>query len=164
MSTLAKLDLVLNTIAANSHPLHASPDISHQSLWNNLTDNGNNNAYILDFELILEKLINEKYININVRKVIEVLAKGENSYDVTYYHISFEGRYFLEYPGGYVNQKEFQDLQKQEIIDEKALRKKNDRRLIVGTFLVAAGAIGLIIWEIVKTLCIEAHRCGIYFH
>lgn len=74
-----------------------------------------------------------------------------------HYLISSEGKMHLEETGGYVKHKQAEDLKKQEIIDDLALRKRNDRRLVIGTYLVAAGAIGLIIWEMIKTFLIEEH-------
>ena len=64
--------------------------------------------------------------------------------------ISFDGKKFLNNIGGYRKQKIINDLKIQAIKDENALRKRNERRLVLGTFLVAAGAIGLIAWEILK--------------
>lgn len=69
-----------------------------------------------------------------------------------YFQILMKGLFFIQ-QGGYEQEKKKEDLKIQAIKDEMALRKRNDRRLISGTYLVAVGAIGLVIWEV-----------GVHFH
>ncbi len=68
--------------------------------------------------------------------------------------ISLDGR-ILKEAGGYLKKQELEDLAADAIKTDLILRKKNDRRLVCGTYLVAVGAIGLVIWEMV-----HAYYCG----
>ena len=44
-------------------------------------------------------------------------------------------------------------------MDDLALRKRNGHCLVIGTFLVAAVGLGLLIWEMIKTFLIDNHSC-----
>ena len=93
----------MKTIAQNSHPLHPAPDIPYQSLYNTMTERGFNNAYIaMEFDLILTKIIEDKYVSVRVGKVKSADKDGEwTSFDERYYSITFEGIILLD-SGGYV--------------------------------------------------------------
>lgn len=73
----------------------------------------------------------------------------------SHFLISCKGKLFLEEHIGFKEKKKTEDFKNKEIISDLALRKRNDHRLVIGTFLVAAGAIGLIIWEMLKTFYLE---------
>lgn len=149
MSTLAKLDLVLNTIAASSHPLHAAPDIEHQALWRTVTANGTNNAYILDFELIIEKLLNDKFIKVDTREVTWINEHGMSAkWPRPHYAITFDGRYFLESTGGYVDKATSNEV-------AEKIKNNREKMLSTGTVLLAIGTFLLVLWEIYKTYWIE---------
>ena len=100
LSPLAKLDLVLTTIARNSHPLHEAPDIEHRSLLNILTDNGNNNAYLLDFYLILEKLLEDGNIKERKSDGTHIDNAGlKSTIPCAYYSVTFKGSVLIQQKG-----------------------------------------------------------------
>ena len=80
---------------------------------------------------------------------------GETYHRGYNYLITFDGKLFLKNVGGYRKQKEIDDLKIEETKNDLETRRRNDRRLVVGTFLVAVGAIGLIAWEVYKTFLVE---------
>ena len=109
-----------------------------------------------DRKILIRKLQKDGYVDV-IREKHVVKDNVYNDSDLL--QRNYEGDLFIEQVGGYIKQKESNDIKQQEIIADLALRKKNDRRLILGTYLVAVGAIGLIFWEMIKTFCIE-HHCA----
>lgn len=71
------------------------------------------------------------------------------------YLITFDGKLFLKNIGGYEKQKEIDDLKTEEIKNDLETRRRNDHRLVVGTFLAGLAATGLITWEVYKTFWVE---------
>ena len=62
--------------------------------------------------------------------------------------VTIEGYYFRKEKGGYAKERQ---------INETSLKVKDgrDKRLVVGTWWVAGGALALVVWEMVKTFLIE---------
>ena len=65
----------------------------------------------------------------------------------TFCTITFDGRLFYE-DGGYVRQQEI-------ILKTESQKDRREKQLLYGTWAVAFGAVGLVIWEIIKTFWIE---------
>jgi len=151
MTWLEKMDAVINSLYVNSG---FNPDFG--IIQGDLNKKYPDVISKGEIEDILLYLYREQYI------YCEYLGNRDAPYIDNinaHYLISCKGKLFLEETEGFVKQKANEDLKKQEIIDEMALRKKNERRLVGGTYLVAVGAIGLIIWEILKTFFFE-HPCS----
>jgi hypothetical protein len=152
MELLERLDTVFLWLSTYSHTDPTFPKIK-EGLSAHKFDDGEIDDY-------LKKLNKDGYLyfmdNKKENKVSDVFGFMYNR-DLNYL-ITFDGKYFLKTVGGYQKQKELDDLSRAQIIDDLALRKRNDRRLVNGTNLVAAGAIGLIIWELLKTCWIEPYH------
>lgn len=153
LTPIHKLDEVLKILASNYGKAGIDFDSLYNKTKNIIVDDGN------ELQEILEKLFDDNFIIVfdrNSNVIKDIGAKESTLVRFTFYKIKFEGRYFLK-QGGYTIQEKSEGLKKQEIIDGKALRIRNDSRLIFGTYLVAAVGLGLIIWEMIKTFLIDNH-------
>ena len=99
--------------------------------------------------VMLNKLAKDE--NIIVEEIKKTTRNGNNIIVSTLvqksYFISFRGILFRE-AGGYAAERESRELEIEVIKTDLILRKKNDRRLVIGTYAVAFGAISLVVWEI----------------
>jgi hypothetical protein len=98
------------------------------------------------FPLILDHLEKDGYL-----KIVSDQTTTNKAYSIT-----FSGKLFSQ-AGGYAAKIAFDQIKEESIKADLALRKRNDRRLVIGTFLVAFGAIALVLWEMYKTFCLEHH-------
>jgi hypothetical protein len=69
-------------------------------------------------------------------------------------HITLEGRIFNE-GGGYVKEKANKDTLIKDTKDRNGRMERNEVRLVRWTRILAFGAIGLVVWEMIKTLYLE---------
>jgi len=99
-----------------------------------------------EINLIMDKLRDDEYIDYVAGQQINKTMRASDGLNM---RRNFNGTVFIA-AGGYV-QKAINDAK---IENQKDFR---ERMLLYGTWAVAAGAIGLIIWEMIKTFCIEPY-------
>jgi hypothetical protein len=153
MELLERLDTVLTWLSTYSHTNPNFDQIKEGLLAHKLTDG--------EIDDCLKKLHKDEYLyfmhdNKEQPVISDVIGETYNR-DLNYL-ITFDGKIFIRIKGGYVKKQEMEDLEQQKTKDDLALRKRNDHRLVTGTFLVAVGAIGLIVWEMIKTFWFEHPR------
>ena len=98
--------------------------------------------FLMYADLVIDKLVKDGHVISNEKQV------GFSGQPIMY-SISFEGKLFSK-SGGYTQKEINENLAKEELRNDLALRKRNDHRLVLGTYLVAVAGLGLIIWEIYK--------------
>lgn len=143
------IDAVLKCLNTYSHDDPTFPKLKEWLKPHNFSDG--------EIDDCLKKLYKDGYVYFmdNEKKNIPSDVMGMYYNRQLNYLISFDGKMFLKTVGGYKEQKALDDLKKQDLIDEKALRNRNDARLIVGTYLAGLAATGLICWEMYKTFWVE---------
>ena len=149
MELLEMLDTVFDWLKTYSHTDPDFPAIK-EGLKAHKLDDG-------EIDDCLKKLNKDGYLyfmNNKKEKIISDVVGMEYTRNLNYL-ITFDGKLFLKTVGGYQKQKELDDLKKQELIDDSAVRKRNDHRLVIGTFLAGLAATGLITWEMYKTFWVE---------
>jgi hypothetical protein len=144
-----QLDAVLNFLFEKNDNIRLS---QIQAAFN---EGSGKYIHIEDLKRIVNKLVKDGFCDFH-----EMLS--EQPYDKLnlirdrLYYISFEGK-LLRNSGGYVQKERNVKLQSEAAKVDLEIRKRNERRLVVGTYLVAIGAIALVIWEVIKTFLIEHH-------
>lgn len=147
MEVYKQIDFVLNFISITPFEKGGMTDTFILSKVEPVVSDAN------ELHKILNHLHKDGFIQFEDREV-EVL-KSLYSIDkekqiIRYYFATFEGRLFNE-SGGYVSQLKRNRLKEIEIKTDLFLRKRNDRRIVIGTILAGLGASGLVIWEMYKT-------------
>lgn len=105
---------------------------------------------------ILNKLIKDGYVEFQEVRLSYENPMTNEPIIVRRYWISFEGKIFVE-TGGYKEaiRKEAAQIKANET--DVLVKLRNDKRLVIGTWVVAIGAIALVLWEMIKTFLIECH-------
>jgi hypothetical protein len=101
-----------------------------------------------ELERILLKLRNDKYLQ--MWPDYPILPNGDKDMKdgmKTFWSITFDGRLFWE-DGGYTKEAEV-------ILKVEKIKNSREKRLSDGTVLLAIGTFLLVLWEIIKTFCIE---------
>lgn len=111
-----------------------------------------NYGYSDELYMILQKLVIDGYAHVELRQFPH--AKIDFG-KVNAYYATFEGRYFLD-KGGYVQQAKDEIIRREMIEAENSRRIRNDQLLTQGSLWAARGAVGLVVWEILKTVY---HHC-----
>lgn len=124
------------------------------------------NAEQADIYLILNKLIKDEYIKdewVDVREKNLPLGIEKS---VLHYLITFEGKIFLDYPGGYVKQAEEQNAESIRLEKIESDQKASRNQMNVLTAIIAAGTLIAAIYygvEIYKEFHSFFHRHGLYW-
>ena len=97
---------------------------------------------------VIAKLIKDGYVT---EKIIR-----RNAQDITHYVLTFEGMAFLQ-SGGYNIVLIMNEQQREAQATAARISSQREIALLYWTAAVAVGAIGLVVWEMIKTFWIERH-------
>jgi hypothetical protein len=155
LSPIQQLDYVLNFLATDD--FGKQPLIERQMLIE-LKEKHDMEFPIGDFNRILYKLVNDGYLDKEVTDNIPYFLKDIQQPPSTseIFFISFDGKLFNE-SGGYQEKIRLEKIEVEQIKSDLALRKRNDRRLVRGTYGVAFGAVALVVWDLIKFFCLKEH-------
>lgn len=132
-----KLNFVLNYI---QHQRKYEDFVREISEWEDLKGQFTSG----EIDLIMDKLRDDGYIDFVAGQKISKDTRASEGLEM---RKNYNGVIFRQ-NGGYV----------QKAINDALIENQKDfreRMLLYGTWAVAVGAIGLIIWEMIKTFCIE---------
>jgi hypothetical protein len=137
INPLAKLDIVLEFLRQKETP----PKATMEEITEGVFDKIQNETEVLQ---IVNKLIKDEYIDkedIPVTQVGSYLIASGMLYK-TYYMITFEGVFFLEYPGGYEKKEEFNSSENTRLEKLERDQIKRDKNIEKFTSLIAWGTVG----------------------
>jgi hypothetical protein len=139
MTILEKMDAVLFCLNE-----HSGENPNHAKIENWLKDKPIDKGEIGDCLLHLHRI---KYIYCEIGG-----NRDSPYYDIpdAHYLISFEGKVFIDYRGGFVKARKIRE-------SAEKVRDDRDRLLVRGTWRVAGGAIALVVWEMLKYFVREGH-------
>jgi hypothetical protein len=151
MTLLEKIDHVFEWLYLNSG--------TNPNLHDIKTGLANKDIDIGEIRDILLKLKNDNFI------YCEFSGNLNHSYhDNAHFLINFEGKYFYETVGSFSEKIRLERVKLYAIDAQNRRMERNEERLIqwtkylfYGTVAVAVGAVGLVIWEILKTIYEHCH-------
>lgn len=140
-SPIKQLDVLLSLFFKNKQ-FHSFRDISRLEELKEIAQS--------DIPLILDKLIDDGY----VKEYQNAFQGGVDIERWSSYNITFYGKLFFK-SGGYEEKERVDKININKIESDLILRKRNDHRLVIGTFVVGIGALALVAWELIKYFFLE---------
>ncbi|MGG9971999.1 hypothetical protein ACQ33O_09425 [Ferruginibacter sp. SUN002] len=144
MDLLSKIDLVFKWLYDNSGK-NPSLETIQKGLENEDIDIG-------EIKDILAKLKGDNFIYC----VLQDNRMAAYS-DYCNYLVTFDGKYFWETTKGYTEQARREQVNSDFLASQTQRTERNEERLVKWTKYLTFGTIAIVLWEIIKTFCIEGH-------